>query len=118
MLEPVPVLNEARPSPIRSISQLRLLPDPVAVTIWPGVKVVPCAGKIITVDAADVTVREKLVVFVIPPPVPVTVIVEVPAGVEPLVLTVSVEEHVRLQLAEEKEAVAPLGRPEVENETA
>lgn len=118
MLEPVPVLNEGRPSPIRSTSQLRLVPDPVAVTIWPGVKVVPCAGEIMAVDTEDVTVRAKLVVFVIPPPVPVTVIVEVPAGVEPLVLTVKVEEQVRLQLAGEKEAVTPLGRPEIENETA
>ena len=40
------------------------------------------------------------------------------AGVEPLVLIVSVEEQVRVQLAEEKEAVAPLGRPEVEKATA
>jgi hypothetical protein len=118
MLEPVPVLNEGSPSPIRSTSQLRLVPDPVAVTIWPGVKVLPCAGEIIAVDAGDVIVRAKLVVFVIPPPVPVTVIVEVPGGVEPLVLTVSVEEQLRVQLAEEKEAVAPLGRPEVEKETA
>ena len=66
----------------------------------------------------ELTVKVKLVVLVTPPPVPVTVIVEVPAGVEPLVLTVSVEEQLRVQLAEEKEAVAPLGRPEVEKETA
>ena len=117
MLEPVPVLNEGSPSPIRSMSQPRFVPEPVAVTIWPGVKVAPCAGEIIAVDAGDVTVRAKLVAFVIPPPVPVTVIVELPAGVEPLVLIVSVEEQVGLQLADEKEAVAPPGRPEVEKAT-
>jgi hypothetical protein len=64
------------------------------------------------------TVRLKFVVLVTPPPVPVTVIVEVPVAVEPLVLIVSVDEQVKLQLAEEKEAAAPLGRPEVEKETA
>ena len=67
---------------------------------------------------AELTVKVKLVVLVAPPPVPLTVIVDVPAGVEPLVLTVRVEEQVRLQLAGEKEAAAPLGRPEVEKETA
>jgi len=75
MLEPVPVLNEGSPSPIRSISQLRFVPDPVAVTVWPGVKVVPCAGEIMVVEAKGVTVRLKLVVLVIPPPAPVTVTV-------------------------------------------
>jgi len=67
---------------------------------------------------AELTVKLKLVVLVTPPPVPVTVIVAVPAGVEPLVLIVSVEEQVGLQLADEKEAVAPPGRPEVEKATA
>lgn len=66
----------------------------------------------------EFTVRLKFVVLVTPPPTPVTVIVEVATGVEPLVLIVSVEEQVGLQLTEEKEAVAPAGRPEVEKETA
>jgi hypothetical protein len=72
ILEPVPVLNEGSPSPVRSTYQLRFVPDPVAVTVWPGVRVVPCAGEVIAVEAADVTVRLKLVVFVTPPPAPVT----------------------------------------------
>jgi hypothetical protein len=33
MLEPVPFLSEGRPSPIRSMFQLRLVPEPVAVTV-------------------------------------------------------------------------------------
>jgi hypothetical protein len=88
MLEPVPVLSGDRPSLDRSTYQLRFVPDPVAVTVWPGVKMVPCAGEIMAVEAAEVmalevaevtaleaaevTVRLKLVVFVTPPPVPVT----------------------------------------------
>ena len=43
--------------------------------------------------------------------------VEVPPGVEPLVAIVSVEEQLGLQLFGEKEAVAPEGSPEAENET-
>ena len=64
------------------------------------------------------TVRLKFVVLVTPPPAAVTVIRKVPAGVELVVLTVSVEEQVGLQEADEKEAVAPLGRPEAEKVTA
>jgi hypothetical protein len=64
------------------------------------------------------TVKLKLVVFVTPPPVAVTVIVEVPAGVELVVLTVRMEEQVGLQEADEKEAVAPVGRPEAVKMTA
>jgi hypothetical protein len=40
-----------------------------------------------------------------------------PAGVDPLVLTVSVGEHVGVQETEEKAAVAPEGKPETVNET-
>ena len=61
------------------------------------------------------TVKLNVVVLVIPPPVAVTVMVELPAGVEAVVLMVSVEEQAGLQVAEEKEAVAPVGRPEAEN---
>jgi len=46
-----------------------------------------------------------------------TVMLELPAGVEALVLMVRVEEQVGLQLVEEKEAVAPVGKPEAENVT-
>ena len=64
------------------------------------------------------TFRLNVVVLVTPPPVAVTVMVEPPAGVEAFVLMVSVEEQVGLQLIEEKEAVAPVGRPEAERVTA
>ena len=60
------------------------------------------------------TVKLNAVVLVTPPPDAVTVTVEVPAGVEPLVLMVSVEEQLGLQLLGEKEAVAPEGSPEAE----
>ena len=64
------------------------------------------------------TVKLNVVVLVTPPPVAVTVMVELPAGVEAVVLMVRVEEQAGLQLVEEKEAVAPAGRPETEKETA
>ena len=64
------------------------------------------------------TVKLNVVVFVTPPPDALTVMVELPAGVEPLVLIVNVEEQLGLQLDEEKEAVAPVGSPETENESA
>ena len=60
------------------------------------------------------TVKLNVVVLVTPPPVAVTVMLELPAGVELLVLMVSVEEQAGLQLVEEKEAVAPVGKPEAE----
>jgi len=64
------------------------------------------------------TVRVKAVVFVTPLPVDVIVIGKLPVDVDPLVLMVSVEEQVGLQEGEEKEPVAPEGRPEAVNETA
>jgi hypothetical protein len=64
------------------------------------------------------TFKLNAVVFDIPPPDAATVIVELPAGVELLVLMVSVEEQLGLQLVEEKEAVAPEGSPDTEKETA
>ena len=72
----------------------------------------------ITRGAARLTFRLNVVVFVKPPPDAVTVMVELPAGVEPLVLMVRVEEQAGLQLVEEKEAVAPVGRPEARKVTA
>jgi hypothetical protein len=80
IIEPVPVLNAGSPSLHRSMSQRRFVPEPVAVTVWPGVKVVPWVGEVMAMEAAevmaleaaDVTVRLKLVVFVTPPPAPVT----------------------------------------------
>jgi len=63
------------------------------------------------------TLKLNVVVLETPPPDAVTVMVEVPPGVEPLVATVSVEEQLGLQLFGEKEAVAPEGSPEAESET-
>ena len=64
------------------------------------------------------TVKLNAVVLVTPPPVAVTVMLELPAGVELLVLMVRVEEQLGLQLVEENEAVAPVGSPEAEKVTA
>ena len=69
-----------------------------------------------TVDATP-TLRAKAVVFVRPPPMEVTVIGKLPAGVDPLVPIVTTVEQVGLQEAEEKDAVAPEGSPEAEKET-
>ncbi len=63
------------------------------------------------------TLRLKLVVRVCPPPLAVIETGYLPAGVDPLVLTVSVDEHAGVQEAEEKAPVAPEGKPEVVNET-
>jgi hypothetical protein len=101
ILEPVPVLNEGSASLLRSMFHLRFVPDPVAVTVWPGAKVVPCAGEVIAtepvegtaVEAAGATVRLKLVVLVTPPPAPVTVIVRVPVGVHAEVAMFKVREQ-------------------------
>jgi len=68
--------------------------------------------------AGGFTVNVKLVVWVRVPAVPVTVIVEVPVGVDAEVAKVIVEVHVGLHdPGEEKEADAPLGRPEAEKVT-
>jgi hypothetical protein len=72
ILEPVPVLNAGSPSLHRSMDQRRFVPEPVAVTVWPGAKVVPCAGEVMATEVAEVTIRVKLVVFLTPPPAPVT----------------------------------------------
>jgi hypothetical protein len=63
------------------------------------------------------TFKLNVVVFVILPPDAVTVMVELPAAAELLALMVSVEEQLGLQLPEEKEAVAPVGKPEAEKVT-
>ena len=59
----------------------------------------------------SLTVKVKLAVLVNAPPVPVTVIVELPTDVEVSVVTVIVEEQVGLHEVGEKEAVAPAGKP-------
>ncbi|GAI70489.1 unnamed protein product, partial [marine sediment metagenome] len=52
-----------------------------------------------------------------PPPVPQTLIEEVPVGVVAAVLIVMVVEQSGLQLVGLKEAEAPEGKPEAEKET-
>ena len=67
---------------------------------------------------ASVTLRVKLAVLVTPPPVEVTVIGKLPAGVDPLVVIFNTVEHAGVQEVEEKDPVAPEGRPETLKETA
>src|SRR5947207_15719794 len=67
--------------------------------------------------AGAFTVNVKVVVWVREPAVPVTVIVEDPVGVDAEVVNVIVDEHVGLHDPGEKEADAPLGRPEAEKVT-
>ena len=75
-------------------------------------------GVATVVTVGRLTVKLNVVVLVTPPPDAVTVMVELPAAVELLALIVTIEEQVGLQLAEENEAVAPVGKPEAENVTA
>ena len=42
---PCPVAKEARPSLMRSMSHLKFWPEPVAVTTYPGEKVLPVVGE-------------------------------------------------------------------------
>ena len=74
-------------------------------------------GVATTSEAETVTLRIKLVVLVTPPPVDVTVIGKLPAGVDPLVFTVNTVEQVGPQEAVEKDPVAPEGSPETEKAT-
>ena len=75
-------------------------------------------GVATVVIVGRLTVKLNVVVLVTPPPAAVTVMVELPAGVEALALMVRVEEQVGLQVAEENEVVAPVGKPEAERVTA
>ena len=70
------------------------------------------------VGVGTVTLRVKAVVLVTPPPVEVTVMGKLPAGVDPLVLIFNTVEHAGVQEeVEEKDPVAPEGRPETPKET-
>ena len=75
-------------------------------------------GVATVVIVGRLTVKLNVVVLVTPPPDAVTVMVELPAAVELLALMISVEEQLGLQLVEENEAVAPVGKPEAEKVTA
>ena len=68
-------------------------------------------------EPGAVTVKLKVVVRVTPPPIPVTVMVEVPAGVVEDVLMVRVVEQVGVHDVEENEGVAPEGNPDWEKAT-
>ena len=66
---------------------------------------------------ARVTLRVKAVVLVTLPPADVTVIGKLPAGVDPVVFILNIVEHDGLQEIEEKDPVAPAGRPDTLKET-
>jgi hypothetical protein len=88
------------------------MPLHVAVTLPPAATLV---GLTLSVGAV-VTTRLKLVVRF--SGLPVTVIGNVPVGVDPVVEMVSMLVHVGLHVPGAKPAVAPLGSPEAENATA
>src|SRR5439155_1469904 len=60
----------------------------------------------------------KLVVLVTPPPVPVTVMVEVPVGVDDVVEIVRPLEQVGVHTVGDRDRVAQGGNPEAEKDTA
>src|SRR5438046_4289350 len=64
-----------------------------------------------------VTVKVKVVGRVRPPPLPVTVMVEGPVGVDVVVARVRVVAQVGLHAVGENVALAPAGSPEAEKET-
>jgi hypothetical protein len=63
------------------------------------------------------TVKVNVVVWDKEPDTPVTVIVDVPVGVDAEVVRVNVDEHVGLHDPGENAAVVPVGMPEAENAT-
>jgi hypothetical protein len=69
----------------------------------------PVLGETERLKSKATTVREKLAVFVNPPPVPVIVTANVPIAAVPLAANVTVEEQFGLQLAGLTET--PEGRP-------
>ena len=68
--------------------------------------------------ALPFTVSANSVVCDLPPPVAVTLTVDIPAGVDAVVLMIRLVMHVGLQLVKVKEAPAPEGRPAAEKVTA
>ena len=96
-------------------------PD-VAVAIVMATEFVKLPPLGVTVGVATVdtigalTVRVKVVVFVTPPALAPTVIVELPAGVDALVAMLRAEEQAGLQELAENEPVAPDGNPDTVND--
>lgn len=74
-----------------------------------------CQVKVSFAAVGKLTVKVNVVVLVTPLPVAVTTTVELPAGVETVVLIVRVAAQVGLQLVGENEAVVPVGSPVTEN---
>ena len=100
---------------------------PVAIVTDTGFVKIPPFGVIVGIATVDttvgaVTVKMKLVLLVIPPVMPpavaLTVTQKFPVGVDPVVVILSTVEQLGLHEAEEKEGVAPEGRPETLNDTA
>jgi hypothetical protein len=77
----------------------------------------PPFGVIVGSATVNVTLRTKAVVFVAPPPEPVTVIGKLPAGVKSVVFIVNTDEQFGVQLPDEKIPLAPEGSPDTEKLT-
>ena len=110
---PVPLAPTAG-IPIRLRDDTRYFPEETMALPLPEKSVLMTAAP---EEAAAVTVRATVVECVREPLVAVTVSVLEPAGVEELVLTVSVDEPGVAKLLAEKEAVEPEGKPETESVT-
>jgi hypothetical protein len=96
-----------------------VLPELIGVEGAEAPETDPLSGVVIgdATVSASVTLNVKAVVLLTLPPVDVTTMGKLPAGVDPVVLMVSTVEQDGVQEAEDKDAVAPEGRPPVENET-
>src|SRR5258706_4591576 len=89
----------------------------VVVAIGPVIALVkvPPLGLIVGVATGctgAITVRVKVVACVNPPLLALTVTVEIPAGVAPLVVILRFVEHVGVQETADNDPVAPKGKPE------
>ena len=96
-----------------------MLLDAVADTVIVPETEAPLTGLVTETVGGGVafTVSVNFEVWDREPARPVTVIVDDPAGVDAEVVRVTVGEHVGLHDPGEKEAVAPVGRPEAEKDT-
>ena len=83
---------------------------PTLLTLTLNVDGEPCGG-------AAVTTNETWVEWLAVAPVPVTVICEVPAGVEPVVVIVIVAEQLGVHEISLNDAAAPDGKPDAPKET-
>lgn len=88
---------------------------PATVALADGVERVAVGA---VVSGPEVTVSEKLVVRVTPPPTAVTVVMDVPSGEDAAAVSVSPVAHEGEHEPGLKEAVTPEGRPAAVKETA